>query len=153
MKRFLLVAIVVPFLAQAQSNTPAASDFKKLSWLEGTWTRTNNKPGRSGHERWSRGNGNTLVGFGVSMKGQDTAFVEKLRIVVKEDRIYYVSEVPENPQPVDFLVTSITATGFVSENPKHDFPKMISYQLDGKKLKATISGDGKSMDYTFEKQQ
>jgi hypothetical protein len=28
---------------------------------------------------------------------------------------------------------------------------MISYQKDGNKIKATISGDGKSIDYLFKK--
>jgi len=46
---------------------------------------------------------------------------------------------------------SITDNSFVCENPQHDFPKKISYLKEGNKIKATISGDGKSFDYLFEK--
>ena len=83
------------------------------------------------------------------MKGTDTVFVEKLQLIIKEDNIYYVSDVPENPKPVSFKLTEITESGFVFENLSHDFPKKISYQQNGKLLKATISGDGKSIDYFF----
>jgi hypothetical protein len=85
------------------------------------------------------------------MNGSDTSFVEKIRIVVKDNELNYVADVPENKEPIYFKFTELTATGFVCENPAHDFPKKISYQLDGKNLKATISGDGKSMDYLFVK--
>ena len=56
-----------------------------------------------------------------------------------------------NQKPVYFKLTEITDIGFVCENQEHDFPKKIAYQLDGKKLKAQISGNGKVIDYLFEK--
>lgn len=51
---------------------------------------------------------------------------------------------------VYFKFTAITSHHFVCENGQHDFPKMISYQKEGNKIKATISGDGKSFDYLVE---
>ena len=135
-----------------QSSTPpTTADFKKLGWLEGTWNRTDIKPGHSGHERWARVSDTEWEGLGVTMKGNDTAFVEKLKLVIKDNAIYYVSDIPENKGPVDFTITAISDTGFVCENPGHDFPKKIAYQNEGNKIKATISGDGKSIDYLFEK--
>jgi hypothetical protein len=77
--------------------------------------------------------------------------VEKLKLVIKDDNIYYVADIAENKEPVYFKLTTITGNSFVCENPQHDFPKMISYQKDGNKIKATISGDGKSFEYLFEK--
>jgi hypothetical protein len=38
-----------------------------------------------------------------------------------------------------------------SENPQHNFPEMLCCQKDGNRIKTTISGDGKSIDYLFEK--
>jgi hypothetical protein len=128
----------------------AQDDVSKVEWLTGSWTRTNVKPGRSGVEVWAK-NGNELVGRGISLKGMDTTFVEKIRIVSKEGKLFYVPDVPENKGEVWFELTSVTEKGFVCENPKHDFPKKIVYEVDGKDLKATISGDGKSIDYFFKK--
>ena len=146
----LIVLLVLPGIAMSQKSKASQQDLKKLSWLEGTWNRTNVKPGRNAHERWER-MGDLMQGWGVSMNGTDTSFVEKLKIVVKEGELHYVADVPENQQPVYFKLTTITETGFLCENQQHDFPKVISYQRDGSKLKATISGNGKAIDFLFER--
>ncbi len=135
------------------SQTPASKEtvrIEKLSWLEGTWNRTNVKPGRSGHERWER-KSDMMQGWGVSMNGVDTSFVEKIKILSKDGELYYLADVPENQQPVHFKLTTITDTSFVCENQDHDFPKVISYQREGTNLKAIISGNGKAIDFYFEK--
>jgi hypothetical protein len=77
--------------------------------------------------------------------------LEKLKIVSRPDGIFYVADITENKAPVYFRMTEISNTGFICENPEHDFPKKISYQKDGSKLKATTSGNGKSNDFFFEK--
>jgi len=35
-----------------------------------------------------------LQGWGITMLGADTAFVEKIALIIKEDHIYYVADVP-----------------------------------------------------------
>jgi len=148
----LLFFLLVPGLASCQSASSAEKDFNKLAWLEGTWVRTNAKPGRSGSERWVKGTGKEMTRWGVSMKGADTSFVEKLKLVIKSGSIYYVSDVPENPKPVDFRVVSIDDNSFVCENTAHDFPKKIAYYKDGSNLKAVVSGDGKEVEYLFKRE-
>jgi hypothetical protein len=138
------ILILMLFVA----TTGCAQDLAKVEWLTGTWTRTNAKPGRSGSEMWTKKN-NELVGHGVTMKGTDTAFVEKIKIVAKDGKLFYVADVPENKSEVWFEFTALTNKSFVCENPKHDFPKKISYSLEGDNLKAVISGDGKAIDYLF----
>jgi hypothetical protein len=126
-------------------------DFEKINWLKGHWERINVKEGRSAHEKWEVVNNNELKGWGVSMRGADTSFVEALRIVMKDGALYYVADVPENPNPVFFKFTSIDETGFICENLEHDFPKKIEYQLRGDSLKAVTSGDGKELVFDFVK--
>ena len=112
----------------AQSITE--KDFSKLMWLEGHWKRTNAKPGRTASESWQNSKTNELVGIGVSLKERDTVFVEKLKILVKDNSIYYVADVAENKTPIYFKFTELTENGFVCENPDHDFPKKISYKTN-----------------------
>jgi len=152
-KTLWLLTILCAFqIAHSQSPLQKVSDdFKKLDWLEGTWTRLEMKPGHTGYESWKKISTAEWKGSGVNMKGTDTAFVEKLKLVIKDEIIYYVADIAENKEPVYFKLTVITGNSFVCENPQHDFPKKITYQKEGKKLKATISGDGKSFDYLFEK--
>ncbi len=144
---FPILFVLIAPITRGQS----ASDFKKLTWLEGSWIRTNAKPGRSGVEWWKMAGVNELTGRGISLKGVDTTFVEKLRITIHDNVICYVADVPENKEPVYFRFTSLTGNSFVCENPAHDFPKKISYSLDGRKLTAIVSGDGKEIVYLFER--
>lgn len=141
----LLSAVIV------QSQETSNQTIEKFEWLTGRWNRTNVKPGRSGVEEWKKSSDSELTGSGILMNGKDTVVIEKIKIVVKDDNIYYVADVSENKDLVYFKFSTITKNSFVCENPDHDFPKRISYTYDGKVLKATISGNGKSIDYLFEK--
>ncbi len=92
-----------------------------------------------------------MIGVAYHMTGTDTTYTEKLKIVLKDKELYYVADVPENKSEVYFKITEITPSGFVCENPQHDFPKKISYQLTGNSIRAVISGDGKEIPYFFER--
>jgi len=131
------------------SAQPNEKDFDKLSWLIGNWNRVNVREGRSASERWERVSENEFRGWGVSMRGQDTTFLEKLKLLTRNDTLFYVADVAENPEPVYFKITSLSPDGFVCENQAHDFPKKIQYMLKGDTLTATTSGDGKEMNFIF----
>lgn len=122
-----------------------------VEWLTGTWTRTNAKPGRSGVEIWNAPANKQMIGKGINLKGADTTFVEKLKIVEMDGKLFYVADVPENKTEVPFGFTALTKNSFVCENPSHDFPKKIEYTRDGNQLKAVISGNGKSIEYLFQR--
>lgn len=147
MKLFILIALLASLQVTAQSS------LTKLEWLLGNWNRTNAKSGRTGIEIWEKISDSEFIGKGINLRGTDTTFVEKLKIISRDNKIFYVADVPENREPVLFEATSTATNTVTFENPKHDFPKKISYELDGSKLKATISGDGKSIDYLFERKK
>lgn len=149
-----IFAMAVLLLTSAAANgqsKKSKTGLKDLVWLSGTWDRTNSKPGRIGHERWLAPSSNEMLGYGVTMKGSDTLFIEKLRIIASDTGTYYVADVPENKRPVPFKLTGSTSTAFIFENKKHDFPKRIEYKREGEKLHVIVSGDGKSIDYFFVK--
>ncbi len=102
-------------------------------------------------ENWVKESPVKFVGSGITLKGRDTIFSEKLQIIAQKDGIYYVADVEENKKPVHFKLTEISDMGFVCENAAHDFPKKISYQMTGNKLKVVVSGDGKRVDFEFMK--
>ena len=147
---FLLIFVCYIGSVSAQKNTSElAIQFESLKWLEGKWQRTNVKPGIKAHEEWHAGALNEFKGLGVTMKENDTMFLEKIKIVMKEGNIYYVADVRENQAPVYFKFTSITPQGFICENPGHDFPKKIEYRLSKSDLTVTISAGTKSEGYLF----
>ena len=150
MKRSVLFCLFI-FFSTVCSAQSTSADLKQLQWLEGEWNRTNAKPGRSGIKKWITNSPTEMQGWGISLRGTDTAFVEKLKIIVKDNHVYYVADVPQNKGVVLFKLTKTTGNEFVFENPEHDFPKQITYTKEGAKLKASISGNGKVIDYLFEK--
>lgn len=131
------------------SITSAQTDLKELKWFLGTWQRTNAKPGRSGVEVWNKISDVEFSGKGISLKGLDTAFVEKLKIVMKSNEIFYVADVPGNKEPIYFKVTTLTPSSVTFENLNHDFPKKIAYELMNGQLRAVVSGNRKSIEYLF----
>jgi hypothetical protein len=145
---FFITGMAFTICPKVRAQTPR---IEQLGWLVGTWNRTNSKAGLSGHERWIIDASIGLKGYGVVMKGKDTVSVEKLRIVTGDDGLYYVADVIENPKPVYFKITEVSRDGFTCENPKHDFPKRIVYNRERNTLRATVSGNGKSIKYVFQK--
>lgn len=143
-----LLFIVIGFSCQAQVYSTKSTS--QLEWLVGKWKRTNSKPGRTSIETWKK-DGDRLIGSAYHLNGNDTTYIEKLKIVVKDQELYYVADVPENKSEVYFKITQVSPNGFVCENPQHDFPKKISYQLNGNSIRAVISGDGKEIPYLFER--
>ena len=152
MKKILVIALLILSgnFAYSQSIKPK-TDFKKLKWLSGNWIRTNNKPGQTGEESWKIVSPSRLTGKGYTLKGTDTVFIERLSILRKNDDLFYVVNMPDEPKPTYFKFTSITDDSFVCENAANDFPKKIAYKLVGKEIKATISGGGKNVDFFFSK--
>lgn len=144
-KKLLILLVALAFQGNAQQS------LSELEWLIGSWNRTNAKPGRTGIEVWIKKSSEEFVGKGINLKGADTTFIEKLKIIIRNDKVYYMADVPENKEPVLFEMTALTGMRVTFENSSHDFPKEIVYELIGSKLKATISGNGKAIDYLFER--
>jgi len=127
-----------------------AQKTEDFTWLEGTWERINLKPGSTAYESWKVTN-QSLHGLGVRLKGTDTVFTEKLKLIETDRGMSYVAEVAHNNSAVYFKIIDYDKHSFISENPSHDFPKRITYQLEGDELTVIISGDGKSIPFVFQK--
>jgi hypothetical protein len=140
------------FHVSAQLKQPAVPPaIDSLHWLIGHWERISMKEGSTGYEQWQKGGANELTGRGVTMEDGDTVLVEKIRLVEKNNLIYYVADVPENNKSVYFRLTSMDANSFTCINPEHDFPKKIVYIKKGNQLVVTISDEKRAIDYLFVK--
>jgi hypothetical protein len=139
-------AVAISVVGQVHAN------LDDLSWLEGKWMRTNVRADRTAFEPWQRQSTGTFTGVGATLREGDTVNVERLKIVARGDSLYYVADVPENPNPVYFAFTEMSSASFTCENPNHDFPKKIRYVLAEGVLTATISGGGKPVTFTFRKE-
>jgi hypothetical protein len=145
--RLIIPLLLLMHVCNAQESNK--QKFKKLEWLTGKWIRTNSSAGQSGYETWNSVSDLKLSGKGITLKGKEVIFTENLELIVKGNDIFYVVTVSGDTEPVYFKLTAITDHDFTCENPKHDFPKKITYSRSGNHVNAVISGDGKSVDYNF----
>ena len=116
---------------------PARAAIDGMAWLVGAWVGTRSS-GASIEERWSPPLGGAMLGVSRTVsRGRMSAF-EYLRIVERDGGLVYIAQPGGNP-PTEFVLTTLTATRAVFDNPRHDYPKRIVYELSAEgDLSATI---------------
>ncbi len=123
-----------------------------MDWLLGSWE--NKSDFGDMQENWSKINDSVYRGSSYFIKGKDTLHHEQITLEQKEEKVHYVPTVKgqNNDQPVVFLLTSQTAKQLIFENPNHDYPKKIIYNMiTADSLVAVISGiqEGKASSDSF----
>jgi hypothetical protein len=133
-------------------TTRQTNEIKKAEWLIGTWE---NKTQRGSiYETWVRVSDDEFSGMSYIIKEKDTVVFENIRLVQKQDGLYYIPTVKNQNDglPVRFTSKTISETQLVFENPEHDFPQIISYtKITSDSLVAEISGakNGQEQKQTF----
>lgn len=135
--------------------TPAKAAVGDLGWLVGAWVGTRGEGGAiSIEERWSPPLGGAMLATARTVsRGRMTAF-EYLRIVERDGGLVYVAQ-PNGAAPTEFMLTEISASRVVFDNPRHDYPKRIVYELSPEgRLTATTGfmkgGTPRRMEFTRE---
>ena len=127
------------------------SQAKEFGWLAGTWKTK----GKDSYEVWKIAKDKkTMQAVSFGMKGADSVVTERTKIIRDKGSFYFLADVAGDQPEVSFKITAYTEKTFTAENPKHDFPKILRYQLkpDGS-LYAEIEGDGKLIPYYFDKRK
>lgn len=127
MKYSLLLACSIVFLAC--SDSPSALN-EKFSWLIGTWEQ--HKDNTIYRETWVRENDSLFHGTSLMFSASDTFFQEEIQLYYSNDKFVYAPAVnnQNEGQAIPFTLIS-SASGYLFENKKHDFPQYISYQTFG----------------------
>jgi hypothetical protein len=115
-------------------------EMQKLSWISGCWKSEGNP---QSEEQWTKLEGQSMIGMGRTIANGKTVFYEFLQIRERADGIFYIAQ-PNGETAVAFKLVKINSNAAIFENPQHDFPQRIIYQLmiDGT-LFAAIEGDEK----------
>ncbi|MHC5209907.1 MAG: DUF6265 family protein [Planctomycetota bacterium] len=115
---------------------PARAAMADMAWLAGAWTGT--RSSASIEERWSPPLGGAMLGTSRTVsKGRMVGF-EFLRIVERDGGLVYVAQ-PGGAPPTEFVLTELGTTRAVFENPRHDSPQRIVYELSSEgSLSASI---------------
>jgi Domain of unknown function (DUF6265) len=158
MKQFCAIVFVLLLSGFVPGTAGKKKTFKQLYMLEGVW-RMQTKNGAI-HEVWRKVSKHYLSSTGFFVKGKDTIVTERVSLQNLEKGIYYTSTVEEqnNRRPVSFKLTSSNGSVFTFENPLHDFPRRIVYELvNNDSLHAWIDGGpegtGKRNDFYYKRIQ
>ena len=140
-------------LMSCDRTPPPPKDLSELDWIIGKW-----KVGEGRNfETWTKINDQYYFGRNFRIYGKgDTAVQETIDLVLKDDEILYIPTVksPKGDREVPFKMVSDSDKYFIFENPKHDFPKKISYtKFDKNTVRARIEGGTRKVDYQFIRQK
>ncbi len=138
-----------PLLGQAQTD-----DFAKLHLLIGKW-KTQRAAGTI-YEEWTQKAPGELIGKSYMVAGSDTTQLETIRLFKEGAQIYYVPKTAgqNNEAEVVFTLKSVEKSKFVWENPAHDFPSRIVYNLKAENaidawIEGSLNGQDKRIDYLY----
>lgn len=154
MKNIFIFILLVSLLAcegKQTSKTQVSADIKvqNFDWLLGSWTRTNDEPGKETFEIWTKQTDHLYLGKGFIMENKDTIWEERIRL--KENDSIWRFEVfgKGESTPTVFDLTQIEPLGFVCENEQNEFPKRIEYYRASEKLMAEISNPEMKIIFEF----
>lgn len=138
MKRSIAILISIFLLAFIQDN----KTFQQLHSLKGTWKMQTKRGAIC--EEWKIVNKDYLQSKGYYIKGADTIVNETVALENKNGGIFYTSTVANQNEgkPTAFKLTSSASNKFVFENPAHDFPKRLVYELVNKDSLHAFIDDG-----------
>jgi hypothetical protein len=119
--------------------TPAKATIGDTAWLVGAWVGTRGAEGTTSiEERWSPPLGGAMLAVSRTVsRGKMTGF-EFLRIVERDGGLVYIAQ-PGGAAATEFVLSELSETRAVFDNPRHDYPKRIVYELSAEgHLSATI---------------
>jgi len=119
---------------------PAKATIADMAWLAGAWVGTMGKS--SIEERWSPPLGGAMLGISRTVKGEAMVAFEYLRVRERDGGLVYVAQ-PNGTPPTEFVLTQIGASRAVFENPRHDFPQRITYELSSEGVLSAAIGHTK----------
>jgi hypothetical protein len=118
------------------------NELAKAKWLIGEWEKKDSLGTLK--EIWQNEDDSTFVGKSYYLQNdKDTLFNEQIELIQEKDHLIYRATIvgENNDEPVPFQLTKATDSLLIFENPKHNYPQKIEYQLKkSKNITATISG-------------
>jgi Outer membrane protein beta-barrel domain/Domain of unknown function (DUF6265) len=154
---FLLLCLFSSAL-KAQIEDPEEA-FDAMRRLEGTWFMATDRGDRL--ETWRIVDDSTMQGRGFRIRADngDTVTLETIQLLLRDQKITYrvIARGQNNEQAIVFDLTSAYIDEFIFENPKHDDPQKIQYNLLGNR-EIQVKTEGKrgnrkvSNEYVFERE-
>lgn len=152
MKTICMLSLAL-FSTAAMAQVDPEKAMNDLQQLVGEW-RTGTEKGSFTTEVWQPDSAG-FSGTGMEIKKEKTVFEEFMRIFIREGTLYYSVRTPDQNKGawIDFAMTDHTQSSWLFENPAHDFPKKLHYELlNEKTLHVKVNGKSAGFELEFSKQ-
>ena len=118
--------------------TPAKATINDLAWMAGNWSGTRGTTGQIAFEElWSPPKGGSMFAISRTINRDQLSAFEYLRILERDGGLVYTAQ-PNGGTATEFVMTEFSSTRAVFDNPRHDYPKRIVYELTKGGMTATI---------------
>lgn len=148
----IFLIILLSFISQ-ESLSQQCHSLNSLQWLLGDWVADNGETVTL--ESWKQVSDKTFEGFGeTNVKSANVRqSSELLRLVELNNEVFYIAKPNQNEFPTAFKLMACSSKLVIFENPKHDFPTKLIYELtDVNSLRVIVSGrNGKSFTIEYNK--
>lgn len=150
-----LAGIMISGVAVAEEDEHRAS-MLQMSFLTGDWIEA--RAGRTVQEHWLGPVGGIMAGFTVTHSdkpGAKTA-IEFMSIEEMDGKLTFIARLDGAP-PTAFPLKEADNGYAVFENPDHDFPQRITYELAGEmdvlnaRIDGTVDGKPMSVNWSYKK--
>lgn len=136
--------------------TPKPAKIGDLQWLVGAWVGTRGSAGTTTiEERWSPPRGGAMLAVSRTVARERMTAFEFLRIVERDGGLVYFAQ-PGGRPATEFVLTELADQRAVFENPRHDSPQRIVYELSSEgRLTASIgyAKGGKPQRFEFGREE
>lgn len=136
--------------------TPKPAKIGDLQWLVGAWVGTRGSAGTTTiEERWSPPRGGAMLAVSRTVARERMTAFEFLRIVERDGGLVYFAQ-PGGRTATEFVLTELEGQRAVFENPRHDSPQRIVYELTSEgRLTASIgyAKGGKPQRFEFGREE
>jgi hypothetical protein len=135
----VLLALQLPGSPRSRPGASTEPELADLAWLAGHWA--SEERGTRTEEVWLAPLGGLMLAVNRTTPKTGRAAFEYLRIEERKDGLVYVAS-PSGKGATDFPLADVGERFVLFENPAHDFPQRIRYELDAAgALHARVSGD------------
>lgn len=147
-KLITLTTLTVLFSCVPKKEQRVYSLITKANWFIGEWHNTSKFGNFT--EKWEKLSDSTMTGESFIIKGSDTVFRENILLEQRNDSLFYnvilVSE-QKQEESTSFYLTKSSEKELVFENPSHNFPNKIVYNLiKSDSILASIHGKNKGIE-------
>lgn len=145
MNRKMCLTIACALLA----TSPLHAGVNDLAWLSGCWIADGAESGSI--EQWTAPAGGSMLGVNRTIKDGKTSAFEFMRIIESDSELVFISS-PSGQATASFTLTHQADRKVVFENPQHDFPQKIIYELTGSnallgRIEGTINAAQRTVDF------